>query len=245
LTGPAWLAGCLAAVMILIAAGCAGRLAIWRLWGRDTEADADGLHVMMGVAMAGMIEPRLTLIPAAAWRRVFAAGAAWFAWHAIRTRGRGRGRPGDWRCPHPVPHAIECAAMIYMLLPAGSALAGHPPAATMAGMSGPAGPAAGNPALTLVLALFMLGYLLWATDRLTTLSRARGTAIRSTIPDRQPAATPVPAPVPAPASAPAPPGPASTTHARAAGTPALAPRAAACYQIAMSIAMGYMLILMI
>ena len=41
----------------------------------------------------------------------------------------------------------------------------------MPGMS--QGATAGNPALTLVLALFMLGYVLWATDRLASLSRAR------------------------------------------------------------------------
>ena len=40
---------------------------------------------------------------------------------------------------------------------------------TMPGMS--QGTTAGNPALTLLLALFMLGYVLWAIDRLAVLSR--------------------------------------------------------------------------
>ena len=39
----------------------------------------------------------------------------------------------------------------------------------MPGMS--QGTTTGNPALTLVLALFMLGYVLWAIDRLAHLSR--------------------------------------------------------------------------
>jgi hypothetical protein len=54
--------------------------------------------------------------------------------------------------------------MLYMLLPS-------KPAMRMPGMSGP-GPSA-NPALTLVLALFMLGYILWTADQLAILSRAR------------------------------------------------------------------------
>ena len=38
----------------------------------------------MGVAMAGMLEPRLSPVPGTIWRAVFAAAAAWFAWQAIR-----------------------------------------------------------------------------------------------------------------------------------------------------------------
>ena len=42
----------------------------------------------------------------------------------------------------------------------------------MPGMSGTS--AAGNPALALVLALFMVGYILWTTDHLAALSRVSG-----------------------------------------------------------------------
>jgi hypothetical protein len=222
-TGPAWLAAWLAGLMLLVAASCAGRLAIWRLRGRGTEPQADVLHVLMGVAMAGMLEPQLSQVPDTAWRAVFAVAAAWFSWQAIQARrGRRSGRPA---CTHPVPHAIECAAMLYMLLPATPA--GRGPAMAMPGMSGPAD--AGNPALALVLALFMVGYLLWTTDQLASLSRAR-------------AAGPVPEPT---AGIPHAPGPATAARAGSASRPALAPRFAACYKIAMSLAMGYMLITMI
>jgi len=88
MTGPGWLAAGFAGLMLLIAAACAGRLAIWQLRGRDTEPEADGLHVLMGVAMAGMLEPRLIPVPTVAWRAVFAGAAAWFAWQAIRARSR-------------------------------------------------------------------------------------------------------------------------------------------------------------
>jgi len=52
-----------------------------------------------------------------------------------------------------------------MLLPATGLLAAHTgPGTAMPGMS--AAPAAGLPALAAVLALFMIGYIIWTTDRL-------------------------------------------------------------------------------
>ena len=212
MSAPAWLAPSFAVLMVMVAAYCAARLAISRLRGKNTERDADALHVLMGVAMAGMLEPRLTPVPVAAWRAVFAAAAAWFAWQAIRRGRRSGGRGGA----HTAAHAVECAAMVYMLLPVGSWPTGHGPAMAMPGMS--RGTTIGNPALTLVLALFMVGYVLWAVDRLAYLSR-----------------TPAPAAV----------GTAAATSPRLAGGPVLAPRLAASYKIAMAITMGYMLIMML
>jgi flagellar biogenesis protein FliO len=184
MSGPAWLAGGFAILMIVIAVYCAARLAISRLRGRNTERDADALHVLMGVAMAGMLEPRLTPVPVIAWRVVFAAAAAWFAWRAIRP-GR---QAGGTRSAHLAAHAVECAAMVYMLLPVGSWPSGHRTLMAMPGMS--QGTTIGNPALTLVLALFMLGYVLWAVDRLARLSRTPAVATAYT----QAAGVPVLAP---------------------------------------------------
>ncbi len=235
MSGPSWLADSLAGIMIAIAVYCAYRLAVSRLHRRDTERDADGLHVLMGVAMAGMLQPRLTAVPAAAWSAVFAAAAAWFARQAVR--GRARSAIG-LRCAHPAAHAIESAAMVYMLLPIGSWRSGHGPGMTMSGMGQSA--TTGNPAITLVLALFMLGYILWTLDRLAGLSRAAsagGTGVGWPSP---PAVA-----VPAAASVVGQPAPASVAHRRHPGRPALAPRAAACYKIAMAITMGYMLVMML
>ena len=234
MSGPAWLAGGLAVLMIAIAAYCACRLAVSRLHDRDTERDADGLHVLMGVAMAGMLEPRLTAVPGAAWSTVFGAGAAWFAWQAIRAGGRvaadGRSATG-MRCAHPAPHAIESAVMVYMLLPIGSWRSGHGPGMAMPGMS--QGATTGNPAITLVLALFMLGYVLWAIDRLAGLSRAAAVATAAaTATARGTGVLGAPAAV-------------SMAYGHRPGRPALAPRAAACYKIAMAITMGYMLVMML
>jgi len=222
-SAPAWLAGSFAVLMIMIAVCCAARLAVSRLRGRNTERDADVLHVLMGVAMAGMLEPRLTPVPVTAWRAVFAAAAAWFAWQAIR--------PGHRAGGHPAVHAVECAAMVYMLLPVGSWPSSHGPGMAMPGMS--QGTAAGNPALTLVLALFMLGYVLWAIDRLTHLSRTPTPAIAITTARRPPQAAQIMPVIPA------------TAHRHPTGRPVLAPRLAASSTIAMAITMGYMLITML
>jgi len=211
-SGPAWLAAGFAVLMIMIAACRACRPAISRLLGKRTELSADGLHVLMGIAMAGMLQPRLALVPGPVWSGVFAAGAAWFTWQATPAARRA-GRP---RCAHPGPHAIECAAMVYMLVPVGSWPSGRGGQMAMRGMS--PGAAAGNPALTLILALFMLGYVLWAADRLTSRSWARDTAFAASS-----AGTLTPAYHP----------------------PALAPRLTACYTIAMASTMGYMLLTML
>jgi len=235
MSGPAWLAGGLAVLMMAIAVYCAGRLAVSRLQGKDTEAAADGLHVVMGVAMAGMFEPRLTPIPGAAWRGVFAVAAAWFTWQAIRA-----GRRPSARCAHPAAHAVECAAMVYMVLPLGSWPSGRGPRMTMPGMS--QGTTAGNPALTLLLALFMLGYVLWAIDRLAVLSRTAAAATPRPAAARSPLATVT---VAAATGILGPPAPAAIAYPRPPGRTALAPRLAACYKIAMAITMGYMLITML
>ncbi len=237
MSGPAWLADGLAVLMIAIAVYCAGRLAVSRLQGRDTEAATDGLYVLMGAAMAGMLEPRLTPIPGAAWRAVFAVAAVWFAWQAIRASRR-----PSARCAHPAAHAVECAAMVYMVLPVGSWPSGRGPGMTMPGMS--QGTTAGNPALTLLLALFMLGYVLWAIDRLAVLSRTAAAAPpRPAAAARSPLATVT---VAAATGILGPPAPGTTTDPRRPPGPnALAPRLAACYKITMAITMGYMLITML
>jgi hypothetical protein len=203
--------------MIMIAACRACRPAISRLRGKRTELGTDGLHVLMGVAMAGMLQPRLALVPVPVWSGAFAAGAAWFAWQATpAARRAGWARAVRPRCAHPGPHAIECAAMVYMLVPVGSWPSGRGGQMPMVSMS--PGATAGNPALTLILALFMLGYALWAADRLTSRAWARDAAFAASS-----AGTLTPAYHP----------------------PALAPRLAGCYTIAMAGTMGYMLLTML
>jgi Domain of unknown function (DUF5134) len=248
MAAPSWLAGAFAPMMIVIAAYCAGRLVASRLWHRPTAVDADGLHLVMGVAMAGMLVPRLSLLPGSVWEGVFGIAAAWFAGQAARAR-RGH-TTGGWRCHYPVPHLVECGAMLYMLLAAaGTRPAGPGAAMPMPAMTGPSGAAGSFPALALVLALFMLGYIVWATDRLTSRTRAKTTTTaRNTASDHARVLVTSGAAAAGSQHTADPQvtcGAAATSQEQPAGRPLLAPRLAESYKIAMGIAMGYMLILMV
>ena len=86
MAGPSWLAGAFAAVVIL-GAYSASRLAISLRRGRATESDADALHAVMGAAMAGMLLPRLSVLPDGVWAVIFGIAAAWFGGRAVRARG--------------------------------------------------------------------------------------------------------------------------------------------------------------
>src|SRR5579864_35236 len=161
--GPAWLSGIFAAVMLTVAVYCAGRLVVARLRRRPTELDTDAAHITMGVAMAGMLVPGLRVLPAGLWEAVFVAGAAWFGGQTLRARrATASSASSAWRCPHPAPHVVECAAMLYMFLalPAAGLRA---PAGAMGAMS-----AAGSrfSFLPLLLALFLLGYVVRQGDRI-------------------------------------------------------------------------------
>lgn len=241
-----WRADALAAVMMMIALYCAGRLAVSLLRRRETEFDADGVHVVMGVAMAGMFLPRLSPLPDRAWEALFGIGTAWFAWQAIRIR-RGHPRAG-WRCGHPLPHLVECIAMVYMLLALpGSRAPGLAAGMSMPGMSGAASGTGNLPALPAVLALFMVGYVVWAADQLTSAAHRRNAAATPSL-TADPAGFLRAATASSTASAQRSSevhDPASTAGYDTAGRPILAPRLAVGSKIAMSMTMGYMLMLMI
>ena len=242
MAGPSWLAVTFAAVVIVAGAYSASRLAISRLRGWATESDADALHAVMGAAMAGMLVPRLSVLPDGMWLVVFGIAAAWFGWRALRARGfAAAGSP--FRLP--VPHLIECVAMLYMLLPVNGLRPAHGGTGmAMGGMGTSARQAGGFPALAVILALFMLGYIVWTTDRLTTLVRARTIAVdRGRNPgQRSSVATLAAAPMGDAGGAVSAPTGARARQRNQAGTPVLAPKLAACGTLAMGITMGYMLI---
>jgi hypothetical protein len=266
--GPAWLTDIFAAVMITVAAYCASRLVVARWWRRPTDVDTDGVHVVMGVAMAGMLVAGLRFGSFGLWEAVFAAAAGWFGWRFVRVR---HGAPlSPWRCPQPVPHLVECGAMLYMYLavPAVAAAAKGAPGA-MGGMSATG---ARFSVLALALALFMFGYVAWVGDRLTARAPALAVAVpaaafpAAAVPVAAVPAAAVPAaavpvaagpqesgalmtatePEPA-ATEPEPAGDASPGGCVGSGQgrPYLAPRCAAMCKIAMGITMGYVLILML
>ena len=214
--GPAWLTGIFAAAVLSVAVYCTGRLVAARRWRRLTELDTDGAHVVMGVAMAGMLVSGLRTLPSAIWEVVFAAGAAWFGYHMLRAR-RGA-QPSPWRSSHPLPHLVECGAMVFMflILPATAATRGMTMimTATESRFS----------FLTLPLAVFLFGYVVWLGDRVTLHAPATATALATGSGSEA----------------------GSGTGAGFAATQSfLAPRCAAICKITMGITMGYMLILML
>jgi uncharacterized protein DUF5134 len=159
MAAPIWLTAVFAAVMLTVAVYCAGRLAAARRWRRPTEVDTDTGHVLMGLAMAGLLVARLRLLPSATWEVVFAVGAAWFAWQLHRSRRRDETSP--WRCLHPAPHLAECTAMVYMFLALPPSLAGRAP-----GLAAMSGSGSRFSVLALLLAVFMFGYVVRVADRL-------------------------------------------------------------------------------
>jgi Domain of unknown function (DUF5134) len=169
MTGPGWLTAGFAGLMLLIAGSCAVRVVTLRRRSQVTKPEADVLHVLMGVAMAGMLEPQLSPLPDSVWRAVFALSAAWFAWRAVSSRLRRRigGAASFHDAQHAAPHAAMSVVMVYMLVPGRSAGSGLRMA--MAGMSGSG--LAANPAVALLLVVFMLGYILWTADQLAARSR--------------------------------------------------------------------------
>lgn len=238
MAGPSWLAYTFAGVMIITAAYCVSRLVISRRQHRPTDHQVDAVHVLMGVAMAGMLVPRLRIFWAGGWEIVFGAAAAWFSWQAIRglrshdAIGRGQ--------RHHLQHALACVAMLYMFLAAASA---GKAAAAGSAMSGMAGGAAHFPTLALILAFALLGYVVWMTDRLPSLAPVAAFAAPS-----------MPVPVLAGAAA------SSVTAGDTGGStlpdedhapagrgwgPPVSPRLAVCCEIAMGVTMGYALILML
>jgi len=222
--GPAWLIAVFAAASLAVAVYCAGRLVVARRWHRPTELDTDGAHVVMGVAMAGMLVSGLRTLPSAIWEVVFAAAAVWFGYRMLQRR-RGA-QPSPWRSSHPLPHLVECAAMVFMflILPA-SAAAG----AATSGMSMTMTATESRFSfLTLPLALYLLGYVVWLGDRVTLRAPALATAPASGGPGPGPGY-----------------GSGSGSPSPEPPRPYLAPRCAAICKITMGITMGYMLILML
>jgi Domain of unknown function (DUF5134) len=195
-TAPGWLVDALAAMMLAVAAYCAGRPAVARIRRRTTDYPADIVHTAMGIAMAGMLTTRLA--HGTAWLGFFAMAAGWFAvrvvagWvaepaTAVATRSNAR-------------HLVSCAAMVYMLLAT--------PAAAVAATPGVAMPAMGTaggtrlPMLAVVLGVVMMGNTVTVMKQLP-----------------------------------------ATTDGHPPGS-LLAPRSMTCCRLAMTLTMGYLLLVM-
>jgi hypothetical protein len=160
---PVWVLDILAALMLVVAAVSVVRLGLARPWQKGgVFTDTDVSHLLMGIAMAGMLASSLTTLPNGAWEVIFALLTVWFGFRVVRdARGSGvRALAGG----HCAPHLVHSAAMLYMFLALATASGGS-------GMSGMGGGSATQtlkyPTLAFVFALILVGYTIWDIDQLS------------------------------------------------------------------------------
>ena len=147
---PAWLLHILAAVMLGVVALSATRLAMARPWRqrprRGAPADVDVSHLLMALAMAGMLTASLTTLPDGAWVVIFGMLTAWFASRVVldaQVSGV-RALSGG----HCAPHLTHAGAMLYIVLALDKGVLELP-------------------ALAFAFALVLVGYSIWDLDQLS------------------------------------------------------------------------------
>jgi hypothetical protein len=166
---PDWLLDTFAALMLAVAAVSAARLAAARPWRRVAVAiDSDAAHLLMAIAMAGMLAPGLRTLPDRAWEIIFGLLAVWFAVRVARdARANGvRALAGG----HCAPHLVHSCSMVYMFTAMTTTAAGMNGMSGMGGMPGGAGPAMMTlryPVLALVFAFILGGYSIWDLDQVS------------------------------------------------------------------------------
>jgi hypothetical protein len=175
---PAWILDALAVLMLVVAAVSAARIFLARPWRRDAfVADTDVAHLLMAIAMAGMLAPNLGTLPDTAWEAVFCLLAAWFAGRVVRdVAANGRRALAGGHC---APHLVHSVSMLYMFLAAAAPATRTGAAEGMGGMSAGAGSAAMTlslPTLAFVFAFILVGYAVWDLDQLS--GRRYATAAR-------------------------------------------------------------------
>jgi hypothetical protein len=174
---PAWLLDIVAALMLVVAAVSAARLVAARPWQRGSVVvDTDVAHVLMAVAMAGMLASSLSTLSATAWEVIFGVLTAWFAVRVLLDA-----RPNGVRAlagGHCAPHLVHSAAMLYVFLAAASPATGMSGMPGMDGMSGGAGAmtALRVPTLAFLFVLILVGYSAWDLDQLSGRRYSAGTA---------------------------------------------------------------------
>ena len=179
---PAWILGIFATVMILVAEASAGQLVVARAWTRRGGAGADIAlsHLLMGIALAGILVPSLSILPNAVWEVAFAAMTAWFAWCLCR-ESRGRGMAAVARGDHASPLA-NSAAMLYLFAALGapsaegSGMSGMGWTSGTAGGSSPGVPTLHASALALIFALLVIAFTVRDLDRRALTAAAEGPA---------------------------------------------------------------------
>jgi len=173
---PAWILDILAALMLAVAAVSAARIGLARPWQAGAVVtDTDVSHLLMGIAMAGMLAPGLTTLPGGAWEVIFALLTVWFGYRVVRdARSNGARALAGGHC---APHLVHSAAMLYTFAALAAPASGG---SGMGGMGG--GPAAQTlryPTLAFIFALILVGYTIWDIDQLSGKRYSRAGSILS------------------------------------------------------------------
>jgi len=262
---PAWLLDLVAAIMLVVAAASALRLVAARPWQHGSVViDTDIAHLLMAIAMAGMLASSLSTLPATAWEVIFGLLTAWFGGRVVLdARGSGTRALAGGHC---APHLVHSAAMLYMFL-ALTAPAANSAMSAMAGMAGMSGGSQSMmmlrvPTLAFLFALVLVGYSVWDIDQLSgrryRLGAARpalaGAAVAGVfaLASAEPGPAAVPGPRTADAAASSDSAPASSAEAPVCGAAdggaarfLLAPAVTIGCRITMSLAMVFLLVVAI
>jgi Domain of unknown function (DUF5134) len=170
---PSWILDILAGVMLLVAAISAGRLVAARAWaGSAGQADIDVAHLLMGIAMAGMLVAGLTTLPNGVWDAIFAMLTAWFGWRVYReSRAEGVRVLADG---HRMPHLVHSAAMLYMFAALNAPAASSGGGMSGMGSSGMAMSTLSVPVVAFIFALWLSVYVVLDLDCLSGPGHTRG-----------------------------------------------------------------------
>ena len=190
---PAWILDIFAAIMLVVAAVSAARLVAARPWQRGAViTDTDVSHLLMGIAMAGMLASSLTTLPNGAWVAVFAVLTAWFGYRVVRDYQASGARA--LAVGHCAPHLVHSAAMVYMFARDHGARRGRRRMGGMGGMSGMS--TLRVPTLAFLFALILIGYTVWDLDQLSSLRRGLAAAASPALVGAPGRASSAPTPVP-------------------------------------------------
>jgi hypothetical protein len=160
---PAWIFDLFAALMLVVAAVSAVRLVAARPWRPGSVIiDTDIAHLLMAVAMAGVLTSSLRTLPSAAWEVIFGLMIAWYAFRVVLdARAAGvRALAGG----HCAPHLVHSGAMLYMFL-AMTSTSGAMAGVAMSG--GSSSLTLSDPTLAFVFAVILIGYSVWDLDQLS------------------------------------------------------------------------------
>ena len=171
---PTWLAYSFGVIMVAVSLYCVAWLIVARRRNHQKHVDVNVAHVAMGLAMAGMLVPRLNVVPEGLWEVVFVAMSLWFASQPARVVAHHVGVRLDVSRRHGLSHnLIHLAmglAMVYMYLAAVPASAAT---GSVMSMTAPTGAAANFVGLPLLFVALLFASAVWQLDGLSRYAPVR------------------------------------------------------------------------